>query len=350
ICRALVQETFLLEAARKPSEDFSAFASEAMRAVSWVAAIATVAGIFLVSFQLPLSNSLGVVLLCMTGLLWIDMVRYLGFAKKRGSLAIRADGSWLLLATLSTPFAAELWQVVLAWAGSALVGGFIAFPAMRSTIRPTLGALQWFTRYRQSGAFLATDFVVTQLVRQAVIWMLATGGSFSQAGIYRAGEVLVAPVTLVMSALMVAATANLASCPRAVLVRRAAAYSVIGIACGAGWAFCLILVPSVVGRTIISNLWPDAQLPAVALSLVIAVAAVSRPSLLILRITGCFRRGILARVAMLPISVLLCGYGAHQGGAFGAAAGLFAATVFVSAVLTYQAYAALRSTSPAEGD
>ncbi len=195
LTRALVAEPLLLFYAERNGEleRSSAYTSRGAGATLTVGTCASV--VFLVAAVLvPSFREALIPIGCMLPLLLLqDFGRYEAFARLSATRAIASDSIWLILILVAFPIADGLWQATWIWAASGAVACVAFRPRLMLGGLARTGRLDWFTEHRSSGGFLSLEFVTLQAISQSSIWLIAGLGSLASAGIYRTGQVLVAP-------------------------------------------------------------------------------------------------------------------------------------------------------------
>jgi O-antigen/teichoic acid export membrane protein len=341
--RNYVQETYLIEAARKPSAQLAQYTAQSARACFASGSIAALVGIITFPFLGELSETITPVLLLMPGLLLQDAVRYHAFAEKRPHIAALSDGLWLVTFCLAIPFVHGLVEVTAAWA----IAGWIAAIAVLGkgifSVLRLKGSLAWFIEHKATGGFFALDFTMNESLRQIAIWALALLGSFAAAGEYRAAEVISAPLSVTINALLVAIVpvAARATTPR--MAQITLAYIGVCVFLGSAWLVVELLLPAGMGKAIVGDAWPGAKMATIAITAGLTISSVVRGALMVLRIMRAMRRGFLARLCVLPISVVCVVVGAWRWDAAGAAWGLTISMVALAPLLAVQALLVLKN-------
>lgn len=210
IYRALVSEPLLAQ----PRDDEDA-PNEAA-AVTLTVAITSVGGLVVATLGVLFGRVELVVVaagLPVTGL--HDILRYQAFRRRRTGLAVVLDAGWLAGSMLAWPVVIHTGSPAVAlgcWAGAALLGVTLVWPALRPRMLGVRAAYSWWRgKARRTAIPLVIDSVIVALSMQSVVVVLAAFAGDGALGLLRAGQVYFGPVTLTLTAIGVAVVPRLAS-------------------------------------------------------------------------------------------------------------------------------------------
>lgn len=154
-----------------------------------------------------------------------DVLRYLAFHRQRPRLAALLDGGWLLASCAAWPVVtttASITLSVVCWACGSLTGAGLAWRRLRPRMCGPSVALEWWRRNARPLAVpLLLDSLLVTLSLQATVIALAAAAGDAGLGLLRAGQVLFAPLGMVLTAVGVLAVPRLAQRPGTVTARAA---------------------------------------------------------------------------------------------------------------------------------
>ena len=254
-------------------------------------------------------------------LLLQDVGRYDQFARSRAGGAVASDALWLVLLLASAPIIDSLWIATWCWAGAGAVSTLVFGPGFLFRSVRQVGRVTWFREHRHSGGFLSLEFLSLQAIGQTSLWLIAGVGSLATAGMYRTGQVLLAPVRLLTSSLTVALLPELSRAEPQVLRAQALRYTALSVAVAAACAVVLILLPNTLGEAAFGEIWPDAKDIALILLISSAPASFTQSRVLILKSIQSFKSSFATRLALVPVAIACLLAGLLLAGGVGAAAG-----------------------------
>jgi O-antigen/teichoic acid export membrane protein len=275
-------------------------------------------------------------------LLLQDTVRYADFAQHRASVAITSDAIWLGGFLLLAQFTDSLAGITTAWAAAGALSGALLRPWQIQRCLRTWPRLTWFKDHRISGGFFVMEFVLSQAVQQATIWFNAALAGPASVGMYRAGQLLIAPLRTLAGAAVIALLPRMANQAVDEIVRSARRYCLLNTATALACLICISVVPDGWGRLLLGDAWEGGQRVGQILCLGMIVAAYTQAQMLIIKATQLFSRSIRIRIVEAPLLVL----GILVGTVLDDASGAALAFVVVAAVAApwwrYVARSALR--------
>lgn len=280
------------------------------------------------------------------GLLVQDAVRFAAFARGDPRWAALSDGVWVLaevggaLAVRSAARPeARAALLVLAWGLAAAAGAAAVLVWWR--VRPALGDAGWWVRSNAglAGRFTG-EFAVTVGAGQLAVFFVAAFAGVSDAGSFRAGQVLLGPLNVVfMAASQFAVPEGVRLRRRDLPALRRGAVALAGllagsaVAGGAVWA----AAPAGLGRALLAGAWDQGRAVVVPLSLAMAGSGVASVAYWGLRVLDAADRSLRVRVVVAPLIVGAGAAGAALAGARGAI-GAMAAAQAVAAALAWRAF------------
>ncbi|MCZ2853362.1 MULTISPECIES: hypothetical protein [unclassified Modestobacter] len=254
-------------------------------------------------------------------LLLQDLGRYDRFARSRAGGAVASDALWLVLLLASAPFIDSLWVATWCWAGAGAISTLAFGPGLLLRGARQVGRVSWYREHAPSGGFLSLEFLSLQAIGQTSLWIIAGIGSLATAGVYRTGQVLLAPVRLLTSSLTVALLPELSRARPDVLRAQALRYTALSVAVAVACAASLLLVPDSVGEAAFGQVWADAKQIALILLISSAPASFTQSRVLILKSIRSFKSSFATRLALVPVAIGCLVAGLLLAGGVGAAAG-----------------------------
>lgn len=276
----------------------------------------------------PAGAALYALSLTLPAILLQDTLRFVFFADDQPRQATVLDLTWAisqfaLIAGLVLIDAANVFLLVLAWGGSALVSAVLG--AVRAGAVPRPGRLiAWWRENHHLASRLTTEYLVTMgsvylafLVIGSVVGLVALGA-------LRATQVLLGPLQLMASSLTAFA---LPLYSRMWRQKRPLARPVLAAGAGGGllalcWATVLLVLPTSVGVMLLGPTWPATREVLAPMSAVYVLSSAVLGAQLGLKAMN--RPGAVLRAAFVqaPLMFALGTVGALVSGAWGAAVGL----------------------------
>ena len=297
----------------------------------------------------PLRVSMLALALSLPGLLVQDAMRFVFFALGRPARAAANDLVWacgqaigftaLLLFTEPSPT-----TLLLAWGLSATLAALVG-PVQARLCPSPQRVLGWFRDQADlSGRYLLDFFALAGQVH-LLLYGLGLVAGLRAFGAFRAAQLLLGPLNTLFFA------AASAAVPEGARVRADAdggLYRMVrNLAIGLPllalvWVGVLTWLPDRQGVAILGDSWPGAEDLILLVGLMTAVTGVTAAANSGLRALAAARRGLRARVALLPLVAVGGLGGAAVDGAAGCAAGLLVANSLGGAIFWVQFSKALR--------
>lgn len=308
------------------------------------------------AFSGALRVSMLALALSLPGLLVQDSMRFAFFAMGRPARAAVNDLVWVCgqaaaftaLFLLTDPSPAVL---LSAWGLAAMVAA-VAGPFQARLCPSPQRAVRWLREQADlSGRYLLDFFALAGQV-QVLLYGLGIVSGLQALGAFRAAQLILGPIhSLFFAALSTAVPegARVRADGDGSLYRMIRSLAVGLPLLALAWVGTLVVLPEGAGSVILGDSWPGAQDLIVPLGLAIAVTGVLTASNCGLRALAAARRGLRARVALLPL-VLISGLGgAAVGGATGCAMGLLIANSMGGAIFWLQFSKASQEDEPPIG-
>lgn len=285
--------------------------------------------------------ALGVVL---PGLLVQDAWRYAFFAAGRPAAAAANDAVWAVVqlaavGALLVGGVRDAWPLVGVWGFSALAAAVLG--SRQARLRPQLArARRWVREHVDLTRYLVAEFATLQGGQQGALLLIAVVGSLEAIGALRGVQVLLGPTTILATAALTFAVPEFAR-RRADLTARqwkvgALALGNVVASLGVAWGVLFLLLPDVVGRTLLGDTWPGVQ--AVLVPTVVAQAAATLGVGPTAALLARGRARLTFGVHVVEAALILVGGvgGVLVGGAYGAAWGLAVAPVIAAPLLWWR--------------
>jgi O-antigen/teichoic acid export membrane protein len=277
------------------------------------------------------------------GLLVQDSMRFVFFAMGRPARAAANDLVWvcgqavlflvLFLTTDPTPA-----LLLGAWGTAATLAAVVG--PFQTGIRPLpQRALRWFRSQADlSGRYLLDFFALAGQVHM-LLYALGVVAGVAAFGSYRAAQLLLGPLNTLFFATLSTAVpegARLRANADGSLYRMVRNLAIALPALALAWVGALTLLPDAVGTELLGASWPGARDLIVIVGVGTAVTGVIAAADSGLRALAAARRGLRARVLLLPLVALGGLVGAALGEAAGFAAGLLVANTIGGAIFWAQ--------------
>ncbi len=281
--------------------------------------------------------------LVLPGLVLQDAYRFSFFALGTPARAATNDLAWALGQLIA--FAAVFrWvqptpaTLIIGWGGAATLAAVLGRIQTGQAPR-TRRARRWITTHFDLGGRYFLDFLGVAGSVQLTVYGLGLVAGLRAAGSLRAAWLLLGPINTVFLACLVAAvpegvrmTARLDGGIRHMCRMLAVVLSGAALA----WVAVMTLVPDRLGTAILGDTWEGAQRILPLLGLAIAATGVLFAADIGLRSLADARRGLRARLTMLPLTVVGGLGGAMVDGVVGSVIGLLVANCIGSAVFWCQ--------------
>lgn len=279
---------------------------------------------------LALANTTGHALVavgvCLPGLLAQDTCRLAFFSSGRAKQAAFNDGLWTVLEFAGLGAALVLGVknevvFIVCWGGAATVAAVVAIRLLR-TAPAFRGCLAWMLGQRRLTGYLFAEHLLGEGLGQVGILAVGVAGSASDVGSIRAGQVLLGPLNVIMTAVSIFGIPEIAkrrTMDRRQRVRFCWAMSLGMCAVTLGYTAVVLVLPDGIGTMLFGDTWSGAQsvlLPLSALALAVAIGAGPGVSLYGM---GRARTTFGLNLLKAPTLVILLVLGIWLGGVVGAA-------------------------------
>lgn len=311
-----------------------------------------VAGLVVGGTGLALSNATGYALaavaVCLPGLLAQDVCRMAFFSSGRAKQAALNDGLWTLLefAALGAMLLLGVHDVgafILAWGGSATLAAVAGFGTLR--LRPRFaGCLRWMLGQRRLTGYLLAEHILGEGLTQLGVLAVGAVGTPSDVGSLRAGQVLLGPLNVLVTAASVFGIPEIARrtswSPR---LRQRFCWALSGGVCVVTllYAGLVLVLPPALGSALLGDTWVGAQSVLLPLSVLALAVAVGVGPGVTLYGMGRARTTFGLNLLKGPVLLVLLSAGIWQGGAVGAAWALAATEALILPLLIVKARAAI---------
>ena len=327
---------------------------EAVRSALAAAVVLGLAvGAVLVAVGLLLGGGTGGALvavgICMPGLVAQDTCRMAFFSIGRAKQAAFNDGLWTLLEFAA--LAAMIWlgvrevaPFILAWGGSATVAAVAGCLVLRAMPR-FRGCLQWLLAQRSLTGYLLAENILGEGLAQVAILLVGVAGSPADVGSLRAGQVLLGPLNVLVSAIVIFGIPEVAR-NRDMSVRRRQRFcwalsGGVTMVCLA-YSVVVLLLPDGVGRQLFGDSWAGAQTVLLAMCVLYLAVAIGVGPGVVLFGMGRARTAFILNLVKAPVLLLALPLGIWHSGAVGAAWGLALTEAAMLPLLIIAAVRAMR--------
>lgn len=155
-----------------------------------------------------------------------DLCRWILFRDERPVAAAMSDGTWLLVMAVAMPFAWMIgtdWAVMGAWGVGALAGTILGLTQLSTHPSAPRSAWSWWRHEAWPfGRWVAGAAVLSNIVGNAMIFMVSALLGTAALGGLRAAQTMFAPLTLIIPALALPGLPALARAPELGAQRRLA--------------------------------------------------------------------------------------------------------------------------------
>ena len=284
-------------------------------------------GLIVAAVALVVGSAMGSAIVTLGGVASVfiigqDISRYLCFSLNRAHLALASDS--LMLATLVAiglllpGVGGERWM--LAWGISALLG----LACVVLIVKPTFGPRStriWVRTHGKLSRLVALDFMILSGAQQLIVLVIPLIASLSVLGSLKAGQVAIAPLNVLLSAVSLAVLPAMYRNPSSSLKMWVAACVAIGAA-SITYVGALFLMPHGWLTIALGDSWAVGSQVVWILGLQFVPMAIAQIGGYIMRVLGFARLNIVWRCIVLPATVFPPLFGAAIAGATGAAWGL----------------------------
>ncbi|GAA1428262.1 hypothetical protein GCM10009616_07450 [Microlunatus lacustris] len=316
--------------------------------------LGTVVGASLVVIGLLLGGGTGQALVavgvCMPGLVAQDICRMAFFSSGQAKQAALNDALWTALefAALAAMIALGVREVgpfILAWGGSATVAAVVGCLVLGLAPR-FRGCLRWLFAQRSLTGYLLAENILGEGVAQVAILFVGVAGSPADVGSLRAGQVLLGPLNVLVTAIAVFGIPEIARRGDMPLRQRqrfcwalSGAVTVVSI----GYACVVLLLPDALGRQLFGDTWDGAQTVLLAMCALYLAGAIGLGPGVTLFGMGRARASFGLNLVKAPLLLLTLSLGIWQAGAVGAAWALALTETLMLPLLIITAVRAMRS-------
>ncbi|MBA5847042.1 hypothetical protein [Gordonia amicalis] len=318
--RASIGESLLVRTDKSPTDSSAVFTAAVLVAVPACGLTAIVG--FAIGGELR-GALLGLAVILPFALIQ-DAFRYIGFSVGRPGIALMGDIVWAL--TQAVLFAAaiiagseSLFAYMALWAAAAVVSLLAMWGKFRPLLQPS-ELLSWLKqRQHLWPRFLAEYFCVSG-VQQSALFVLAIFGGLSQAGGYRAAQVVLGPANVVAlgAAVVVLPTASAlarAGSKSQTLFRFSATVSVALATMTLTYVGLLLLIPDEIGSRLLGDSWSGGRDLFLLCGVLIVISNISYGATVMIRATENAKASLRLRVVFIPFTLAMMIYGAWFGGA-----------------------------------
>ncbi len=336
------------------------WAAATRSAVAASLVLGAASGLVVVATGAALSGTTGHALIavgiCLPGLLAQDTCRLAFFSSGRAKQAAFNDGLWTVLefaglgAALALGVKNEV-VFIVCWGGAAGVAAVVAIRLLRTTPQ-FRGCLRWMFGQRRLTGYLFAEHLLGEGLGQIGILAVGATGTASDVGSIRAGQVLLGPLNVIMTAVSIFGIPEIAkrrSMGRRQRVRFCWAMSLGMCAVTLAYIALVLLLPDRVGTMLFGDTWSGAQSVLVPLSaLAVAVAIGAGPGVTLYGM-GRARTTFGLNLLKAPTLVVLLALGIWLGGVVGAASALAATEAVMLPFLIWKTRQAINSVDAEPG-
>lgn len=358
IARATIGQPLQISYSGAPPDQWRAATRSALAAA---VVLGVVVGAALSVTGLALGGAGGHALLavgiCMPGLVVQDTARMAFFSSGRAKLAAINDALWTALefgalATLVVRGVSDVGPYILAWGVSSAVAAVVACLMLRLAPR-FRGWVVWFLAQRKLTGYLLAEHILGEGLAQVAILLVGVVGTAADVGSLRAGQVLLGPLNVLVTAISVFGIPEIARrstmAPRQ---RRKFCWALSGavtVVC-LGYATVVLLLPDSVGQRLFGDTWAGAQTVLVPMcALYLAVAIGVGPGVILYGM-GRARSTFGLNLLKAPLLLVTLSYGIWHSGAVGAAWGIAVTEALLLPFLIVTALRAMRHDPVPIGD
>lgn len=327
VARAIIGQPLQITFSAAPEAEWHAATRSAIAAsILLGAVVGTVLAVTGLALGTVTGDALLAVGVCMPGLLAQDTCRMAFFSSGRAKQAALNDGLWTLLEFAALGLMIVLgvhtvWAFILAWGGSATVAALVAMLVLHAPPR-FRGSVRWVLAQRGLTGYLLAEHVLGEGLTQVGLLMVGVVGKASDVGSLRAGQVLLGPLNVLVTAASVFGIPEIARRrDMTVRERQRFCWTLTAGVCVATVVYCalVLLLPGSVGRQLFGATWAGAQgvLPAFC-ALYLAVAIGSGPGITLYGM-GAARVTFGLNLIKGPILLVTLSLGIWYAGAVGAA-------------------------------
>lgn len=284
-----------------------------------------------------------VLALALPGMMLQDAYRFSFFALGTPRKAAANDLAWAIgqLVAFGAVFA---WaeptptNLIACWGGSATVAALLA-PVQGGVVPRPSHAANWIRLHLDLGGLYLVDFLAVLGSVQITVYGLGVVEGLREAGSLRAAWLLLGPLNSLYAATLIAAVPEgvRISAGTGEDVRRMCRFlAVVLTGIALGWVTVLTLMPDPLGTSILGDSWVGAERILLVLGLALSAVGVVFAADTGLRALANAKRGLRARLTMLPLTILGGLGGAIVAGEMGAVSGLLAANCIGSGLFWFQ--------------
>jgi O-antigen/teichoic acid export membrane protein len=270
-----------------------------------------------------------------------DAWRFAFFALGSGGRALMNDAAWAAVSLLAV-FTFQLWRssslALLGWGLGAAVAALLGALQTR-TIPQLRGGALWLRHQRHLGAQYAGEFVMVLAGWQAAIVIVASVAGLAAAGVFRGGQLLLAPFHVLFMGLTIGLV------PVGVARARESTGALVRLVWGTSSAVPLVslaytallyAIPDGLGRALLGGLWLESRDLVIPLGL--AAAGLGGSLGFIVGVRSLAQASLSSRILVGVLTVLGVMVGAALNDARGAAFGL-AFSNLISGPIWWRAFA-----------
>lgn len=355
--RAVVGQPMQITFASAGSGELTAAVRHALGAAILVGMLS---GVIVIATGFALPNQTGNALitlgLCLPGLLLQDTCRICFFCSGRPHLAAAVDALWFVtefgaLALVLVAGVHAVWPPIAVWGASAAISGAIGVRMLKALPRFS-GAVRWALDQRRLTGYLLAEYIIGQGLIQVGILLVAVLGTSEGVGALRAAQVLLGPLSILVSAVFMFAVPEVSRRP-AMSWRWRKRLS-FGVASGMGLVtglFCglLLLIPDSLGNRLLGDTWRGAASVLIPMCVLSLSASVATGPAAILYGMGKARTTFGINIVRAPLLIVFMSVGIKLHGAVGAAWALAATETVTLPAWFLRVRQAARAASPSPG-
>lgn len=273
-----------------------------------------------------------------------DGVRYCLIGTNRAHLALFVDGLWLALMFAGSIRIAEPVWLILWWSLSC---GLTLLLGLQVLKWPSLfGGRTWLRQTRQVGTRFVFEFLVVTGSNSAIMFAVGFSSGLAEMGAYRGAAVLIGPVAVIMNGVVTVVltmgthsrdstqTGTTEAVSNIRQVRsRVQKLAVLSWLTGVGWSGLVLIIPSVIGESILGETWDASRRAAVPLALAVGGQAMILVATAGYRLLGRINQGARIKATAMLLVMVISSSASFQGGAFAASAGFAVATIGLGTII-----------------
>jgi O-antigen/teichoic acid export membrane protein len=360
---AFITFGFVISAVRGPSTDPLMVRFSGVTGPTWARAVSAatatalsgglLAGIVCVVAGLALSGAVGPGFVALgvglPGIMLQDSYRFAFFSCGRGDRAFVNDLLWGVLqigglVVLGVTGHVTVVSCLLVFGGSGTLAAVVASLQIGIAPRPWL-VRSWLVDHSSLGMRYLVENVSIGAARQIRFYAVGVLAGLAAAGEIRAAEILMGPFMIVLAGVSQVSVPEARSALAAEpphLMRFSVLLASVQVAGALVWTVtALVVLPMGLGEFLLKDLWPQAHVLLVPISLMLMLGCFENSAAAGVRALGASRRSLRAQLLNASLYVIAGSVGAALGGAVGSAWGVVMSTVVATSFWWYQLRAGL---------